>query len=104
MDGQSRLQQLARAAIREGRVPQERPERPWGSSGNGSPCPICATTITTQELAYELEFPRKGGNEPRCCYVHARCFRAWDAVRIDAQSASDAPDNPLAASPPHFSP
>ena len=92
MDGFFRLQQLARAAIREGRVPRERPERPWGSSGNGSACPICNSVIATQELAYELEFrAQTAPGEPRCCYVHARCFRAWDAVReepIDATTSA----------------
>jgi hypothetical protein len=85
MDGQDQLQQLARLAIQEGRVPRHRPARPWGSSGDGSSCPICHTCISTQELAYELEFPRPAeGGESRSCAVHARCFRAWDAARLEA--------------------
>jgi hypothetical protein len=89
MDGQTQLQQLARAAIREGRVPRERPARPWGGSGNGSRCPICRTVISTQELAYELEFARSfESGEAKTCSVHARCFRAWDAARLEATPAN----------------
>jgi hypothetical protein len=89
MDGQAQLQQLARLAIEEGRVPRHRPARPWGSSGDGSPCPICHTIISTQELAYELEFQRPAeGGEPRSCAVHARCFRAWDAARVESTATT----------------
>jgi hypothetical protein len=82
MDGDTGLQKLARAAIDSGRVPQTRPERPWGSSGDGGDCAICTHPIEPQELGYELQFPPSEPNgTPKCCQVHARCLKAWDAVR-----------------------
>jgi hypothetical protein len=78
----SRLKQMARIAIDGGRVPRTRSGRPWGSSGDGSECPICDRPIISLELGYELEHCERGvADLKRSFLVHARCFRAWDAVR-----------------------
>jgi hypothetical protein len=83
-DGGTSLKKLARAAIDSGRVPQTRAERPWGSSGDGGECAICTQVIGSQELGYELQFPQSEPKEtPRYCQVHARCLKAWDAVRTE---------------------
>jgi hypothetical protein len=71
----------------DSREPQTRAERPWGSSGDGAECAICAHAIGPDELGYELQFPRSESKEAvRCCQVHARCLKAWDAVRTEPKT------------------
>ena len=82
MDSDTDLKDLARAAIEAGRVPRARPERLWGSSGDGTDCPICSETIATQDVGFEL------GPE---CSVHARCFKAWDVARQESAGVAPTP-------------
>jgi hypothetical protein len=94
MNGQDTLPRLAQLAIANGDVPTHRPAKLWGTSGDGSICPICRTAISTQELAYELEFVKNPGESQRTCYLHARCFKVWDEVRDASNRAG-----PLATDP-----
>jgi hypothetical protein len=86
MERDTDLKDLAREAIEAGRVPRDRPERLWGSSGDGSDCPICAQAIASEDVGFELDFPRQSSLEaPRASVqVHARCFKAWDVARQES--------------------
>jgi hypothetical protein len=94
MDSDAHLKNLAREAIESGRVPDVRPDRLWGSSGDGSECPICFECIASQDVGFELDFPLPASDEPPRAsrLVHARCFKAWDIVR---QESPRPPSSPL---------
>lgn len=87
MNDDINLQKLARQAIRSGRVPRHKPDRPWGSSGNGADCPICHQPVLFQEIGYELEFARSSNQQQPTTgvLVHVACFRAWNVVRLEAR-------------------
>jgi hypothetical protein len=101
MDSDTDLKDLAREAIETGRVPQVRPERLWGSSGDGSDCPICFQAIVSEDVGFELDFPRSSSLEPPrdSCLIHARCFKAWDAVRQESALAAPIPQTGVAEAP-----
>jgi hypothetical protein len=93
MESETDLKDLAREALEAGRVPQVRPERLWGSSGDGSECPICCEAIASEDVGFELDFPRSSSLEPPrpSCLVHARCFKAWDVVRQESGRVAPTP-------------
>lgn len=101
MVSDSDLKDLAREAIESDRVPRVRPERLWGSSGDGSDCPICCQPIAPQDVGFELDFPRSSSLELRraSCLVHARCFKAWDAVRQESARVAPTPHTGMAEVP-----
>jgi hypothetical protein len=101
MQSESDLKAQAREAIESGRVPANRPERLWGSSGDGSDCPICCRAIESQDVGFELDFPAASAREPSrpSCMVHARCFKAWDVVRLEAAKRPPPPTGKSAAAP-----
>jgi hypothetical protein len=95
MENDVDLRNLACEAIESGRVPDVRPERLWGSSGDGTDCPICFQTIAAQDVGFELVFPRDTSQDParRVCLVHARCLKAWDVARQQPRRVAPAPRN-----------
>jgi hypothetical protein len=74
------LRQLAREALRAGVLPDRSPERMWGGSGSGTPCPVCANTVDAEEMELELEFAADS-QEGREFHLHLRCFAAWELER-----------------------
>jgi hypothetical protein len=82
MSDQSILRAKAVAAIREGRLSRQRPERLWGGTGDGSQCTVCETPIRPDEIGFELEGSNSGVGRP--CNIHSQCLKAWDSVRQHA--------------------
>lgn len=79
---ESKLREMARAAMEAGKLPHRRPRRMWGGPGGGAPCAVCSRPVAQNELGFELEF----GLEDEATaegewHVHLQCFAAWEAER-----------------------
>ena len=73
------LRELAREAIRSGRLPSRRAHDAWGGPGNGGRCAICSELVTADQLELEVEFLGNGGGEGSQTYhLHPRCLAAWE--------------------------
>ena len=67
----------------------------WGGPGVGFECTICRTPVKRDEVEFELEFVRDGGDPGNDKYhVHIRCFTAWERNLASSQGA-----RPWAAAP-----
>jgi hypothetical protein len=76
------LREHARVAIRNGKLPNLRPERTWGGPGGGAPCSVCNQPVTRSEMEFEVEFAHNGANPGLDKFhVHIRCFAAWELER-----------------------
>jgi hypothetical protein len=75
-DVENRLNDLAREAIRVGRVPMREPDRMWGGDGGGERCAVCAEPVEGTAAGFELEF-RQGNGAADCCHLHVPCYAAW---------------------------
>ena len=77
--------QAVRAKVREvlqaGKLPNRRPDRSWGGSGDG-PLRGMRPTITYDQLEFKIQFAHDGANLGIDKYhVHVRCFAAWEFER-----------------------
>lgn len=82
MSDETKLRNMARAAMQAGKLPRRRPKRMWGGPGIGAPCVICAEPVKQDELGFELEFaPDHEDTGEGDCHVHLRCFAAWEFER-----------------------
>jgi len=76
------FREKAREAIRIGKLPSRRPDRTWGGTGAGAPCPVRGEIVTKDQLEIEVEFARDGSNpEVDEFHIHVRCFAAWELER-----------------------
>jgi len=76
------FREKAREAIRSGKLPSRRPDRTWGGTGAGAPCPVCGEIVTKDQLEIEVEFDRDGSNPGvGDFHIHVRCFAAWELER-----------------------
>lgn len=82
MGGEASLREKARAAIQSGRLPARPPDRTWGGPGMGVICAVCTLPVRRDEIEFQIEFARRGG-EPglETFHLHARCFAAWELER-----------------------
>jgi hypothetical protein len=87
-EGEDPLNELAREAIRAGRVPMREPDRMWGGDGGGAPCSVCAAPVEGTASGFELEFKQKSG-DAQCHHLHVPCYAAWvvEFLRMSAGSA-----------------
>jgi hypothetical protein len=82
MPDESLLREKARAAIRDGKLPDRKPTRTWGGPGVGAECAVCGVPVTVDEMEFEVQFARDGDNPGLDKYhVHIRCFAAWEFER-----------------------
>jgi hypothetical protein len=82
MDDKTELHKKAREAIKAGKVPNRRPQRMWGGTGDGACCVICGGVVTQHEFGMDLEFAREDGDPDKVEYhFHVRCYTAWDSER-----------------------
>jgi hypothetical protein len=72
------LNDLAREAIRAGRVPMREPDRMWGGDGGGAPCAVCTAPVEGVASGFELEFKQNGG-VAKSHHFHVPCYAAWVA-------------------------
>jgi len=78
------LRQHARDALRQGRLPDRRPDRIWGGNGMNTPCYLCAAPITHDETELEIEFDQDDESPGvECFHIHLCCFAAWEMERGD---------------------
>jgi hypothetical protein len=79
------LRQKAREAILSGRLPTTNPSRTFYGHSAGATCAVCGDPVRRGELDYELEFrastPPDARPEVGLCYLHQRCFVAWEFER-----------------------
>jgi hypothetical protein len=79
---ESTLRQMARDALRAGKIPSRPPERMWGGPGSGACCAVCGLLVSREELGFEFEFARNGHGGPGGNFhAHIRCFAAWELER-----------------------
>jgi hypothetical protein len=81
---------LAREAIRTGRLPAQPPSRTLGGPGSGEACVLCGETIRYDQMEVELEYTRRAGDttDIERYRLHPRCCVAWENThaRLDATS------------------
>ena len=87
------LVEMAREAIRAGKLPARRPDRTFGGPGSQADCAVCGELISRSQMELELEFKRHGANPGLDSYhVHPRCFAAWETALRNPGTASSDPD------------
>jgi hypothetical protein len=74
------LRETVRERLRTGGLPAIS-ARTWGGAGNGSPCALCMTSITREEMEFELEFRRAMPPFATFYHLHPRCYAAWELER-----------------------
>ena len=86
-DDEVTLRALARAALREGKLPNDRPLHMWGGSGEGLRCTLCERPVESAQTEFELQFGRDdlGAGNPR---LHMWCFAAWELERARSRAES----------------
>src|SRR5262249_6792306 len=60
LDDEPVLREMARAAIRRGRLPSRRPDRTFGGPGTRVMCSVCRELVTPDQTEMEIEFRRPG--------------------------------------------
>jgi hypothetical protein len=76
------LREKARVALRNGKLPNRRPDRTWGGPGVGAMCAVCGLPVRSSEMEFEIEFAHDGDSPGLDKYhVHLRCFAAWELER-----------------------
>ena len=90
-DDEMTLRTLARAALQDGRLPNDRPLRIWGGSGDGTRCTLCERAIESAQTEFELQFSDEGvgAGNPR---LHMWCFAAWEFERERSRAESANPE------------
>lgn len=82
LDDEAVLREMARAAIRRGRLPSRRPDRTFGGPGTRVVCSLCRELVTSDQTEMEIEFRRPGtqsGSDRH--FLHVRCLAAWEFER-----------------------
>jgi hypothetical protein len=73
------VREKARAAVRDGTIPNRRPDGSWARPGGDSICSICKLLITFVQMEFELHFARNGDKAGVDeFHIHIRCFSAWE--------------------------
>jgi hypothetical protein len=76
------LREKARQILRDGKLPNRRPDRTWGGPGVGARCSVCDLPVTPDQLEFEIQFARDGDNPGLDKYhVHIQCFAAFEFER-----------------------
>jgi hypothetical protein len=60
MDDEKSLREKARAILRDGKIPNRRPDRTWGGPGVGAPCSVCGVPVKPSEMEFEVQFACDG--------------------------------------------
>ena len=82
LDDEPVLREMAREAIRRGRLPSRRPDRTFGGPGTRVVCSVCRELVTADQTEIEIEFRRHGirpGADRH--FLHVRCLATWEFER-----------------------
>jgi hypothetical protein len=82
LDDERVLREMARTAIRRGKLPSRRPDRTFSGSGTRVVCSVCKELVTSDQTEMEIEFRRHGmqpGSDRH--FLHVRCLAAWEFER-----------------------
>jgi hypothetical protein len=83
----STLREQALEAIKNGKLPTQRPDRIMGGPGCGEACAVCGETVPRRQIELEAEFRAEvetpAGSrgleaELHKYHFHPRCFMAWE--------------------------
>ena len=78
MSDQAVLQENRRDASETLPLPRRAPDRLWGGRGDGTDCAVCHAPVGPDEVEYEVEFDRNGGDlGVDRFHVHVRCLAPW---------------------------
>jgi hypothetical protein len=80
MPDEPMLRGKARAEVQSEKLPGRPPDRTWGGPGVGAACSVCELPVTKDEMEFEIQFARDGGN-PGLDKYHVQCFAAWEFER-----------------------
>lgn len=77
------LHERARELIKNGTLPQVNPSSTYGGYGTDRKCQLCAASITSKEVEYELEFTSSGERplQKQLVWFHLACHAIWDYER-----------------------
>ena len=76
------LRAKAREVLQTRKLPNRRPDRTSGGTGEGGPCAVCELPIEYDQLKFEIHFARNGDNPGLDKHhAHIRCFAAWEFER-----------------------
>jgi hypothetical protein len=79
-----RLRETVRERLRTGGLPATS-ARTWGGAGKGSPCALCMSAITRDEMEFELELRQPTAPFAIFYHLHPRCYAAWELERSIAR-------------------
>lgn len=79
MGDDSILREKAREVIQAGSLPNRRPDRMWGGSGDGAQCVVCGAPVKHDEVQLELQFTGDDGSSAGNYHCHIRCFSALES-------------------------
>jgi hypothetical protein len=84
------LREMAREAIRSGKLPSRPADRIVERHGwSGLACRVCGEPVKRDELVVEIQFRRQDPPLGLACYqLHQRCFAAWEFERTKVPGAT----------------
>lgn len=81
-ESHERLRQRAWDLMSRGILPRAEPHRLYAGYGSDRPCQLCAASISSKEVEYELEFSAADQtSEKFVVRIHAACHLIWDDER-----------------------
>ena len=86
--------EMARTAIRRGKLPSRRPDRTFSGSGTRVVCSVCKEFVTSDQTEMEIEFRRHGmqpGSDRH--FLHVRCLAASEFERTKIDVVTTGVDN-----------
>jgi hypothetical protein len=83
MPDERSLRDIAREAIRTGRLPAQPARRTLGGPGSEETCVLCGETIRYHQMEVELEYARRTGDtsDIERYRLHPLCCVAWEYAR-----------------------
>ena len=81
------LRERVRELLRDGRLPNRRPESMWAGRGRGESCRLCGAVVEQDEVVYEVEFTSESDRGAEGSHFHMRCFWALDRELRELESA-----------------
>jgi hypothetical protein len=76
------LRTIIREKLRDGRLPNDRPQKVWGGHSSGErKCDACGSVVARDQ--WLMEVATFAGNPP--LQLHFRCFAVWERERHEPQ-------------------